>query len=328
MAFTSSGYGGYIADEATWTRLALALGSEYGVEGQNDWKVTPVAISDRTVSVATGAGWGKGVRDKSDAPEQLEIDPAESGFRWDLVVVRRNTAGTGGTTTLAVVEGTSNPLAAFANRKRFEVDITEDDQPLALVRVDAGSSVITDIVDVRVWQANGGATATSTYVLQYLTAPGTQILIGTALWARRMGTDGNATWVRLSGGPRRWTADRLARAVLTSTDNYSGSAWAELCRVTLPADAPAGEYDANIQYVGGAVGAGAMPHDLLVQGPGAYRQIPVHFDGIITTSKNAVVPFTHTGGAATFILSAKAGTGRTAFVANSYTSLDVKWTGA
>lgn len=195
MTITSVGYGGYIASEATWSALSATLGSEYGVQGASDWKVTSVPSSDRTVSVAVGGGWGKGTLDTSDATAQPSaLASVSSGARYDLVVARRDWSGEGGTTTFAVVTGTSNPNAVFSLRKRLSVDLTQDDQPLALVRVDAGSTNITSIEDVRCWQANAGAVATSERVLQYLTKVGTQVTIGTDMWTRTIDGSGNAAW--------------------------------------------------------------------------------------------------------------------------------------
>lgn len=193
--FTSYGYGGYVANEATWSALAVTLGTEYGVAGAGDWKVTAVPSSDRTVSVAIGEGWGKGIYDKSDASVQKTLDIVGSGHRWDLIVIRRDTTGGGGSTSVDVLKGLTDPAVAFGLRKLFTTDdLKKDDQPLALVRVDAGSTVITSIVDVRVWQANAGAVATSDWVRSYLTKPGSQLLIGTDMWTRRISGAGNAEW--------------------------------------------------------------------------------------------------------------------------------------
>lgn len=326
------GYGGSVG-EANWSTLAPNLGVEYTVDGYGDWLATTVPLSDRTLALAPGTGTGKGITDTTTAPVSVTLAPVGSGFRWDLICRHRNTAGAGGTSSFVVIEGTDNPLAVFGSRELFGPTSTEDDQPLWLARVDAGSGLITDLKDVRIWQGNNGAVARAgqgDYPLQYLTKLGSTVQIGDALYVRTFAADGvGVTWRKYSLQPsaaqRRWTAGRGRPGI----DTYGTDIWAPLCAVNLPADAPAGEYSARFTFVGGSAANVAMAHDLLIAGPGGNsRMVPMHFVGTITQTLCGSVPFTHVGGAGTFLMSAKSSTPtRAAFVINPYTVLDVHYEG-
>ncbi|MGN8245230.1 gp53-like domain-containing protein [Cellulomonas soli] len=194
MPITSIGYAGQVteANTADW----LAAVAEYGVVGAADWRVSAVPLADRTVQVAAGAGWGKAISDTSVETVNLTLDPVTSGStRWDLITAHRDRAGTSGLTTFGVVEGNADPLSAIAARARFGPTSDADDQPLALARIDAGSTDIKELRDLRCWSANGGMCAVDELVLQYLTRPGTRVQIGTSTWSRVIGSQGNPTWV-------------------------------------------------------------------------------------------------------------------------------------
>lgn len=190
MAITSVGYDGSVS-EAQWAKMIPLVGtSHYGVAGSGDWKVTAHATLDRGVSIATGTGWGMGVMDTSDATVSLQAASIGSGSRWDMVVARRNWSGTGGTTTFAIIGGSS----AKALPSRNTNEGTLDDQPLALVQFTAGSTAATAIIDLRCWGRNGGMTARDELVLTYLKQMGTSIVINGTTWCCTPNTNGSATW--------------------------------------------------------------------------------------------------------------------------------------
>jgi hypothetical protein len=179
MAIVSTGYDGTI-DEAAWSQMAPAVGSaDYGVVGYGDWKVSIVSGQDRTVSIATGAGWGKGVFDASDSIVTIQLATISSGSRWDMIVMRRDWSGAGGTSEFTKIQGTSSKSLPSRNANPG----TLDDQPLALVQVTAGQTTPTAIVDLRCWGGNGGMTASDMLALQYLDRPGGQLTIGTKIYA-------------------------------------------------------------------------------------------------------------------------------------------------
>lgn len=196
MAITSIGYDGSV-NEAQWAKLLPLAGSaHYGVAGANDWKITPHATLDRGVSIAAGSGWGQGVLDTSDATVSLQGATIGSGSRWDLVVARRNWAGTGGSTTFVLVGGSANKALPARNTTPG----TLDDQPLALVQFTAGSTGATAIIDLRCWGRNGGMTARDELALTYLKIPGSSVVINGTQWNCELDPNGNPSWTTFVAG--------------------------------------------------------------------------------------------------------------------------------
>lgn len=191
MAFTSSGYKGTV-NAAQFAALVPKAGAcEYGVDGPDDFEVTAVAGQDRVVSVAGGRAWGHSVLDFSDVNETKALDLVTTGSRWDLVVLRRTWQPTGGITSVEVVAGGSSNTALPS---RNNTPGSVDDQPLALVRVDAESTAIGAIIDLRVWARNGGALAKNELVKQYLTAVATLVEIDGIWWRRVLGDNDVPDW--------------------------------------------------------------------------------------------------------------------------------------
>jgi hypothetical protein len=191
MAITSVGYDGAVT-ESQWSDMIKKIGSsEYGVVGVGDWKVTAVTGADRTVSIAAGKGWGHGVFNENTANVTLQLDTVASGSRWDLIAMRRDWTGVGGTSTFVKVNGTTAKEIPVGRTKGPGVI---DDQPIALVQVTAGQTQPTAIVDLRCWSGNGGLFANNDLALTYLDAPGSQVKVSGRLWHRIIGTDGNAAW--------------------------------------------------------------------------------------------------------------------------------------
>jgi hypothetical protein len=196
MAITSIGYDGSV-NESEWAKMIPLVGSsQYGVFGAGDFKVTPHATMDRGVNIATGSAWGHGVYDTSDATISLQGASVASGSRWDLVVVRRNWSGTGGATTVAIVQGT----ATRALPARNTTPGTIDDQPLALVQFTAGQTAPTSIVDLRCFSRNGGLVANDDLALTYLKEPGASVMVSGVQWNCEMDGNGNPSWTTFVSG--------------------------------------------------------------------------------------------------------------------------------
>ncbi|MFF2631952.1 hypothetical protein ACFVR6_03625 [Microbacterium sp. NPDC058021] len=192
MAITSVGYEGTIY-EAQWAEMMpLVGGRQYGVAGPGDWRVT-VGGADRQVRVAAGRGFGHGVLDNSSTETVLSLATVASGSRWDLVVARRNW-GTN-TTSFAVVTGSATRALPGG---RAQTPGTLDEQPVALVRVQAGQSQVAEIVDLRVWGGDGGTFAHDALVMQYLSRVGTALRINGIDWKRIIDPQGNPAWVSSS----------------------------------------------------------------------------------------------------------------------------------
>lgn len=193
MAITSVGYDGTI-DEAQWAQMIKKVGSsDYGVVDGTDLRVTAVAGADRTVSIAPGTGWGHGVLDTLDANATIALDTVSSGSRWDLVALRRDWTGAAGTTTVVKVNGSS---AQALPTGRLTGPGTVDDQPLALVKITAGQTQPSAILDLRCFAGNGGMAARDETVLTYLKQPGTSININGAVWNCYLDGNSNAVWGR------------------------------------------------------------------------------------------------------------------------------------
>lgn len=199
MAITSVGYAGTITD-ANWRRMATAaVGSLYGVDDATSWKVTP-GVGDRAVRIATGGGFGLGVRDVSDAVVTLTLPTVPSGSRWDLIVMHRDW-GTKVSQFQSIQGGATEALPA-----RDAGFGTQNDQPIALVRVAAGNTVVQDIIDLRCIPGDGGVFAFHALALSYLDRVGTSVRIGDAVHDRVVNALGNPVWVSTLTADTGWTA--------------------------------------------------------------------------------------------------------------------------
>ncbi len=150
MPITASiGYEGTV-DEAAWARLARYLGrGNYNVGGASHWRVSIVSGVDRTVRVAPGEGYGRGVLDTATATD-IQLPTVASGSRWDTIVARRNWQSTPGVTSFGFVTGgTAQAVAGGLNASPGVID----DQVLALVRITAGQQLPTALINLHegVW---------------------------------------------------------------------------------------------------------------------------------------------------------------------------------
>ncbi len=199
MAWSSIGYAGTVNDRQ-WAGMHPRVGqAAYGVAGFADWRVT-AAAGTRVVQVAAGTGWGRGIMDTTDAVEVLpSLASVPSGTRWDLIVARRDWDAK--TTTFKVVAGGSTKAIPPRTVSLFG---GVDEQPLALVRVSAGSSAIAEIVDLRVFTGAGGAYARDELALQYNTQTGTVLRIGDVEYSRVLNGSGTGVWVSSNMGDTGW----------------------------------------------------------------------------------------------------------------------------
>lgn len=192
MAITSVGYDGTV-DEVQWASMVSKVGGyEYGVDGAGHFAVTQSA-GTRMISIAAGLAWGRGVMDISDAAAVIQLEAVTTGSRYDLIALRRTWGpANGGPTELVVIKGTSTKAIPSGRKSNPGVI---DDQPLALVRVQAGAASIPEIVDLRVWGRNGGQLyAKDDLVRSYLTAIGTQINVNGIMRERVVAANNSAAW--------------------------------------------------------------------------------------------------------------------------------------
>lgn len=194
MAIASVGYDGTV-DEVQWATMVPRVGtSEYGVSGASDFLVSQAA-GTRMINVAAGTAWGRGVMDVSDAAAVIQLDAVSTGSRYDLIALRRSWGpANGGPSEIVVIKGTS--AKQLPAGRMFNPGVI-DDQPLALVRVTAGSASIPEIIDLRVWARNGGCFGVNDLVRSYLNSPGTVVTIGNTVWMRTIAANNVPAWTNL-----------------------------------------------------------------------------------------------------------------------------------
>lgn len=190
MAIVESwGYDGDVT-AAEWAQLLpYAAGMQYGVKTFGSWRPTIGGAGDRAVTIGAGFGWGHGVVDRNDAPVTLNLPSVSTGSRWDLICARRVWAS-GGSTTFERVSGTLTPTIPT----RLNSPGVEDEQPIALARVQAGNSAVAELYDLRCLPGDSGLEAFHELALQYLTRDATQVVIGTRRWKRRIDALGTSFW--------------------------------------------------------------------------------------------------------------------------------------
>lgn len=181
MSLTSKGYAGAIYP-ADWAVLAPALGHRYGVLTSGAWRVTAMTNGLLQSKVAAGSGFGRGIVDTETADTVLNHAPntVAGTTRWDPVFAHRDF--TAKLTTFTTETGSTSQTAAIA--LRVSILGLLDDQPIGLVPIVAGSSNPGAPISLRCYQGEGGTVADDVLALQYLTDPGTTVLIGTDLWFR------------------------------------------------------------------------------------------------------------------------------------------------
>lgn len=184
----SVGYEGSV-DEPDFARLmAYAGGRQYGVIGEGDWKVI-AGTADREVRIVPGSGFGSGVLDRTTEAASLVLPAPASGSRWHLIAVRRDWQN-----NESVFDSIAGSTGTAQIPARETTPGTKDDQPLALVRVQAGQSQVVEIRDLRVWGGDGGSFAADELVLQFLSRLGTRVRISGVWWTRVLDALGNPQW--------------------------------------------------------------------------------------------------------------------------------------
>lgn len=181
--------------EGVWADSHPVIGlASYGVRSATDWKVTAVAGQDRTVSIASGRGYGHGVTDKTVANDTIQLDTITSGSRWDLIACRRDWTPTAGVSQFVKVNGGATAVIPGG---RLSAPGEIDDQPIALVQVTSGQTQPTQIIDLRTWAGDGGGViASHDLVRSYMDGVGTRLNINGTDWIRRVGANDTPEWVK------------------------------------------------------------------------------------------------------------------------------------
>lgn len=199
MATTSYGYPGSINAAALAIWAPNVAGAQYSVDGPSDCKAI-VGTGDRGIQIKTGTIIGDGIVDIFTTVTNLNLASVASGDRWDMIVCRRTWSSTPGASTsvFTIIQGSATKGLPSRNNNKG----VQSDQPIALVRVRAGSTSIQEIVDLRCWAHNGGVYAMDELVKSYLDQPGTHLTIGEVSWVRIVSpgvTTNDVAWLQVGG---------------------------------------------------------------------------------------------------------------------------------
>lgn len=199
MASTSYGYPGSVNAAALAIWLPNVSAAQYSVDGPEDCRVI-IGSGDRGIQVKTGTIIGDGIYDIFNTTTNINLPAPSSGDVWHMVVNRRTWSSTPGASTsvfTTITGSATKGLPARNNNKGVQAD-----QPVALVRVRAGSTSIQEIVDLRCWAHNGGVYAIDPLVMGYIDQPGTHLTIGEQTWVRKVSLSGStyqASWQETTG---------------------------------------------------------------------------------------------------------------------------------
>jgi hypothetical protein len=181
-ATTNVGFKGPITSAQLPTMLTK--GVKYAVGSAGALKVT-AGVGTRVLSVAAGSAWGDGVESTWDTPTSLTgTAVASSGYRWDTVYIKRTWQPLSSPTGKAEIRLQAGSASKTISGRATSAGTGASDQPIALVRFDYNSNVVTEIVDLRVWGDNGGLYANSVEVTQYINEPGASVRIGAVQYDR------------------------------------------------------------------------------------------------------------------------------------------------
>jgi hypothetical protein len=195
MAITSVGYDGTIG-ETEWAKLASFIGTPYAVAGTADYATAINVSADRTVTVSAGTAYGHGVYDVNSAPVNVQCDTIVSGSRWDLICIRRNWVPAGGTTTVIKVNGNASRIVPSG---RSQTPGVQDDQPIALVQITAGSTLPTAVVDLRVFASK--VLTVNDLIALPTPALGVEAVVGGIRYRRDLDSTGSAAWLQQNKVP-------------------------------------------------------------------------------------------------------------------------------
>lgn len=199
MTITSVGYEGTVDDEQWANMVPRVGGAFFSVDDFGSFRVT-AAAGTRAIQVAGGGASAWGVYDRSNGVETTSLTSVPSGVRWDLVVLRRDWEA--GESTIVVIPGGS--VKELPTRE--DTPGEKVDQPLALVPVSAGSSVVGEIVDLRCSVHNGGAIAWDDLARTYLNQLGTDIRIGDVVHSRVTDASGAEVWASSDQTDTGWVS--------------------------------------------------------------------------------------------------------------------------
>lgn len=281
---SSLGYAGSVTETTGkdfWTKIGSA---RYGVVGANDLKVS-VTTGDRMLLVNAGRAWGHNILDTLDVSLSVQLDSVASGSRYDLVVVRRDVTAK---TTVEVVKGTSSrTLPSLTSTAASHAD-----QPIALCRVDAGSTTVQEIVDLRCWAGNGGLIISNALARDYLAEPGARVLLGGTEYRYLPDANGAFAWESRETMFREWNAITTVTVAESANGTKSVTFPAGMFDVApvVSATKQSGTLAKYIPYVSNITSSGCTVglYSGDASGNGNTVSIPVHIRAVQTSPGRAV----------------------------------------
>lgn len=152
MAINSYGYPGTIAPGSIMAQFSgHGFGHRYSVAGYSDWRVTAATSGTRQINIAAGWAMGKGVMVQNTDTITYSL-PAPSGTtQWMLVGLRRWNGASPYTSVVTHVLGTSTRAVPAVT----QTPGSNDTQWLALCRVTSTSTLVPEVVDLRLISTEG-----------------------------------------------------------------------------------------------------------------------------------------------------------------------------
>lgn len=147
MAITSYGYpvpGGVIMPGSIWAKMQKLLGRQVSFPEHPDWRPSINTGDARSVRLNLGEVGAGAVYNVSNASINVPLPVVNSGSQYFLITAKQ-TWGAENATTAAYVDGT----AARAIPAYTDDPGTLQHIPIALARVSAGNTTITELVDLR-----------------------------------------------------------------------------------------------------------------------------------------------------------------------------------
>ncbi|MDQ0735338.1 hypothetical protein [Arthrobacter agilis] len=172
----SYGYPGSVNSAILADWLTRVSGARFSVGGEEDWKVTVQPGLDRGIRINGGIGVGDGVMDDFPDYDTRSLPLVASGSQWFLLAARRNWS-TPASTNFVIIPGTAEKKIPAHENAPGQIS----DQEIALVRIQAGNTVVQDIVDLRAWAGNGGVEAAEVLGRDQLQREGARVKIGSNL---------------------------------------------------------------------------------------------------------------------------------------------------
>lgn len=230
MAIESYGYPKTIAPGDVFARFGLHAGKRYSVGGHSDFQVVKAATGTRQANISSGWSMGKNVLVHNTALRSLSLPAPAGTSQWHCIVINRwvdNVDPAYISTVTSVPGSTSRAIPALTT----SVGGSLDQDPIALCRVTSGSTLIAEVVDLRLISVEGAGF----YVAHSDLA---MFRLNDVVGAEVYRTDNQNFYKRITTatGSLSWKNMSQPDAILRgfdAVDAYDGSGWGreEHCRM-------------------------------------------------------------------------------------------------